>query len=199
MLIRRERDLEMDRNPLRHLLPNQNCKNLWNNIPDTCTYSTNVVLRAPGGAWDSDLSGSLYTSGCGPSQWGSSIYCCREMPEGRQSVWEARKRVDSQSPVCKALSIRLRVGGVPPQQCCRCHYGWDHTGCNEKILKPKAWFVCNHNNSLHFPFRCSELTQKEQLNSRIFKNIYILNWQWFSSSYRSDSQYSKNQRLPRNS
>lgn len=55
MLIRRERDLEMDRNPLRHLLPNQNCKNLWNNIPDTCTYSTNVVLRAPGGAWDSDL------------------------------------------------------------------------------------------------------------------------------------------------
>lgn len=85
MLIWRERDVEMDVNLLYRLLPNQNCKNLRNDTRAPYTDSINMVLRACGGAWGSDLPEVHCTSGCGPSRRGSNMYFYREKLEGRPS------------------------------------------------------------------------------------------------------------------
>lgn len=107
MLIWRVRDVEMDLNPLLHLLPNQNCKNLRNDTRAPYTYSANMVLRA---RWRARAQISLRFAA--PQAVAPVNVAPRCISAGRslkRTVWlENEKRVGSQSHVPKAPDIRLR-------------------------------------------------------------------------------------------
>lgn len=158
---------EMDVDPLYHHPSNQNGKlletttvalSLWHQHDSKSSWvrhGAQISLRFAMhlGPWP--------IPGVGPA-------CVSVGRAGREKSVRKGEGVDSQSPICKALcQTERRSWEVLPQQSCWYYVVWDHNGCAEEIVMPKASLVIMtisytvHSDALI-------LLRKGQLHSHIF-------------------------------